>query len=354
MPEELWTECDTTPNAVEDALRDLLGRWHASDQPFAPARVLNLVTIVDGEFRGEVENRLERVGRFHPSRAIICAVTERRTTLDAVATVSADDAAAGSGEALRVARERVEIDMGPRHLANLDAIVGPLLVQDLATLVWAPHGHDEGVRALRRLAQIVLIDSLTEEEVDVALGRAAEWSRDMYVVDLAWLRSAPWRERVAAAFDRPAGRRALGEISAVTVRHRHDSTASAVLFCGWLASRLGWRPEPLLHRDGVWMGHAHGRRTEVDVRLEETADVGAPGLAGVTIRTASREELALDRGPGGLQARRTERDGTAREWTVLGASRGETGILGEGVRQALLRDRTYAPALEAGRRMVTR
>ena len=37
---------------------------------------------------------------------------------------------------------------------------------------------------------------------------------------------------------------------------------------------------------------------------------------------------------------------------MLGASRGESGILGEGVRQALLRDPTYAPALAAARAMV--
>ena len=37
---------------------------------------------------------------------------------------------------------------------------------------------------------------------------------------------------------------------------------------------------------------------------------------------------------------------------VLGASRGEAGILGEGVRQALLRDPTYKPALSAARAMV--
>ncbi len=37
---------------------------------------------------------------------------------------------------------------------------------------------------------------------------------------------------------------------------------------------------------------------------------------------------------------------------MLGASRGEAGILGEGVRQALLRDPTYKPALEAGRVLV--
>ena len=33
-------------------------------------------------------------------------------------------------------------------------------------------------------------------------------------------------------------------------------------------------------------------------------------------------------------------------WTVLGASRGESGILGEGIRQALLRDPAYERALE--------
>ena len=41
-----------------------------------------------------------------------------------------------------------------------------------------------------------------------------------------------------------------------------------------------------------------------------------------------------------------------REWTILGASRGEQGVLGEGIRQALLRDPTYVPALHAARAML--
>ena len=50
---------------------------------------------------------------------------------------------------------------------------------------------------------------------------------------------------------------------------------------------------------------------------------------------------------------RTDRGGDERTWTVLGASRGEPGILGEGLRQALLRDATFAPALQAARGMAT-
>jgi hypothetical protein len=59
----------------------------------------------------------------------------------------------------------------------------------------------------------------------------------------------------------------------------------------------------------------------------------------------------LQRGAGGLDASERRRDGTEFQWKILGASRGEGGILGEGVRQALLRDHTYAPALDAAREL---
>ena len=65
---------------------------------------------------------------------------------------------------------------------------------------------------------------------------------------------------------------------------------------------------------------------------------------------ASGEAVSLDRGPGGLRAVRRARNGDEQAWTVMGASRGEAGILGEGVRQALLRDPTYKPALAGGPR----
>ena len=350
MSEDVWSARDTSPSAIEAALRELLGRRYQEDRTFVPARVMNLVVILDRDFRGEVENRLARVGRYHPSRLVIAAVEEGRRQLDAWATVAADDAVHRPGH-IAVGRERVEVDMGPQHLASLDTIVDPLIVPDLATMVWAPHGHTAGVDALRRLASIVLIDTQDEPDVRAAFQRAADLTGSAYVVDLAWLRSTPWRERVAATFD-PAGmRQSLGAIDKVVVRHRSDSTAAAALFCGWLASRLGWRPSGLARRGDQLTGHARARRGEVALELQPH-DMGAPGLGGVTIEMASGEAVSLDRGPGGLRAARRARDGDEQVWTVLGASRGESGILGEGVRQALLRDPTYPPALEAGRVLV--
>ncbi len=343
---DLWRERDTTPSRIEAALRDLLTGAVSDSEAVVPARVLNLVAVVDADFRGEIENRLERIGRYHPSRLIVCAVRRGQATLDARASLAAE-----CSGGLSVGREHVEIDIGPQHLRSLDTIVDPLVVTDLATVVWAPHGHSEGVDALRRLAQVVLIDSHDEPEIDVSLCRADELAQDLYVVDLAWLRSTPWRERVAAAFDPPALRAPLREITAVTVRHREDSGAAAMLFLGWLVSRLGWRPERLTYSRGEWRGRVRARRGEVALRLEPSGQ-SAPGLSGVTVEMASGAAVSLDRGPGGLRAARRARDGSEQAWTVLGASRGESGILGEGVRQALLRDPTYRPALSAARAMV--
>jgi glucose-6-phosphate dehydrogenase assembly protein OpcA len=350
VSEDVWSAHDTSPSAIEAALRDLLVRRYQQDRTFVPARVMNLVVVVDRGFRGEVENRLARVGRYHPSRLVIAAVEPGRTQLDALATVASEDALHEPGH-IAVGRERVEVDIGPQHLEHLDTIVDPLLVSDLTTMVWAPHGHAEGVDSLRRLADIVLIDTQDEPDPRDAFERAADLAGSAYVVDLAWLRSTPWRERVAATFDPSPMRRALGSIETVTVRHRHDSVAAALLFCGWLGSRLGWRPEALAQRGTQLTGHVRARRGEVVLTLTQQ-EMGSPGLGGVTIEMSSGEAVSLDRGPGGLRAARRTRDGDEHSWTVMGASRGEAGILGEGVRQALLRDPTYRPALDASRVMV--
>jgi glucose-6-phosphate dehydrogenase assembly protein OpcA len=339
--EGVWSEQDTTPSAIEAALRNLLIEGHEGERLYAPARVLNLVVIVDRAYKGEIANRLERVGRYHPSRTVLCAVDDRRSTMDAWAQMTC----AASDDGLAVASEHIEIDIGPRHLKALDAIVDPLIVSDLTTMVWAPHGHEDGVDALRRLTQVVLLDSAQQLDARTAIKRGADLAADAYVVDLAWLRSTPWRERIAATFDPPIWRPQLREISAVKVHAREDSLVAGLLLLGWLSCRLGWEASALIKQDGKYLGTAHGRRQDVKVTID-AAHMDVPGLSGVEIETASGMTLALNRGPGGLRAKRTLRDGRESTWVVLGASRGEAGILGEGIRQALLRDPTYRPSLD--------
>jgi glucose-6-phosphate dehydrogenase assembly protein OpcA len=342
----VWRAQDTNPGEIDAALRSALSEVHRENAGYVPARVINLVCIVDKQYSGEIANRLRRVGRYHPSRTIVCSVDPKRETLDAVATIAAPSEVR-EGE-IGLLRETVVVECGERHLKHLDRIVDALVVTDLLTCVWAPHGHAEAVDSLLDLSQIVLLDSVDDPDPADALHRANQLSEKVYVVDLAWLRSTPWRERIAATFDPDPVRPELRTISAVTIRHHPDSAASAALLVGWLASRLDWRVAPLLAQRGAALeGSVHARRQDVKVRLEPDPRLQVRGLAGLTLSTASGRTYSLDRGPGGLRAHFENRRGEERDWTVLGASRGEAGILGEGIRQALLRDPTYTPALAA-------
>jgi glucose-6-phosphate dehydrogenase assembly protein OpcA len=348
--EGVWAEQDTTPARIEAALRELLKAQHQKGEAYAPARVLNLVVIADREWRGEIHNRLEQVGRYHPSRTILCAVEPGRDAIDAWTTMNvAGDPRPGE---IALCHEEIVIDVGPKLLPRLDTVVDPLVVPDLATVVWSPHGHPEAVDSLLHMAQVVLLDSVNEPDPRTAVERARALGQKAYVVDLAWLRSTPWRERIAASFDPPAFRQELGRLSSITVRHRPDSSIAGILFFGWLATRLGWEPGAMMPQNGSLFGRASTRRGEVELTLEPDPQQNAPGLAGIVVETASGMSLSLDRGRGGLSARRKTPKGSESTWTVMGASRGEAGILGEGIRQALLRDPTYRPSLEAAAAMV--
>jgi glucose-6-phosphate dehydrogenase assembly protein OpcA len=349
VSEDIWAERDTNPDAIEAALREMLRQRHAANEALAPARVLNLVVIVDREWKGEIANRLERAGRYHASRTVLCAVEEGRETLDAVATVSYDDPADG---ALGVIHEHVEIDLGPEHLLALATVVDPVLVAEIPTVAWSPHGHEEAVRALLPLVDVMLLDSDDASDPADAFARAFAVREQAYVVDLAWLRTTPWRERLAASFDLPERLAELTAISELEVRHRESSGASALLLAGWLASRLGWEHTRLADQT---LGLVHGRVPrpgggEVKLTLRTSAQE-SPGLAGVSVACEDGLRLTLQRGRGGLDAEERTADGEPRSWKIMGASRGEGGILGEGVRQALLRDPTYMPALVVAREM---
>jgi glucose-6-phosphate dehydrogenase assembly protein OpcA len=345
VSDSVWSAQATTPGDIEAALRAMLKERHSENASYVPARTLNLVCVVDKQWSGEIANRLRHVGRSHAARTIVCAVEPRRKAIDAVATI-ASDVHPRPGE-FALLRETVIVDVGEQHLEHVDTIVDPLVVTDLPTVVWAPHGHQDAVEALLPLAQVVLLDSVDEPDMRDAMRRATSLLDDVYVVDLAWLRSTPWRERVAATFDPPHLRPDLRTISAVTVRHQPESAVAGLLLIGWLASRLDWQLSRFVARDGSLVGSAHARRQDVKLALEPATDLQVRGLAGVTLETASGRHFDLDRGPGGLHAYYRNAKGQERRWVVLGASRGEAGILGEGIRQALLRDPTYAPALQA-------
>ena len=151
VSDAVWSAQDTTPDEIEAALRELLIERHDENDGYVPARVLNMIAFVEHEWSGEIANRLRGVGRYHASRTIVSPHEPRRERLDAVASV-ASDADPAPGE-LALMHETVIVELGDRHLDDLATIADPLVVTDLPTLLWAPHGHREAVEALLALAQ---------------------------------------------------------------------------------------------------------------------------------------------------------------------------------------------------------
>lgn len=379
LPDAVWSAEGTTPDAIEGALRDLVKERHGEGGTLAPSRALNMIVFVESAYSGEIANRLAAVGRYHASRLVVLSYEASRTRLDARAVV-ATDTEPQHGE-LGLLRETVTVEIGERHLDDLVTIVDPLVVTDLATLLWSPHGHPEAEDELLELSQSVLLDSLDDPSWRAALDRACALRKQAYVVDLAWLRSTPWRERVAAAFDSSTMRAELRRIDAVSVRHHPDSTVAAMMLVGWLGSRLGWQMSPLTAKGAVLTGSAiapsdgeltagatgpsagqvdsddasahkcRERGHTIAIKLEQAPEQTVPGIESLAVCTASGRRVGLKRGTGGLRARSRDEHGREREWTIVGASRGESGILGEGIRQSLLRDPTYGPALAAAEAM---
>lgn len=342
----VWSASDTSPAEIEAALLDLIHE-RAGDGSFqAPARVLNLIVVVDRDRRDEISDRLDRISRENPTRTILVAVEPGKENLDARASLVHDSPGELGGNV--VFRERVEIVCGSEQLTHLDSLVYPVLASDVGTVVWSPHNHPEAVDCLGELAATVLIDSHSYPDWRTAIARIRDLASRSEVSDLAWLRSMPWRERTAAAFDPQVWRRELDAIERVVVRMHPNSTMSALLFLGWLASRLEWQPHVMeLDEPGERRGNASGSAGEIEVEIEDDHSMPVPGLAGLTIETSNGLSLSLNRAAGGLRAERTLAGGGTHGWTLLGASRGEDGILAHGLTHALFPDDIFRPALDA-------
>ena len=91
---------------------------------------------------------------------LVLAYESGRERLDARVTISTEhDAAPGE---LALLRETVVVELGEKHLDDLVTIADPLMVTDLPTLLWSPHGHQDMLAELLSLSQAVLVDSVDE------------------------------------------------------------------------------------------------------------------------------------------------------------------------------------------------
>lgn len=244
---------------VERALADLwqqnAGAVDAGDEAAVlRARVANLLVFVPSEERlGEVQQMLAELTAIHPSRVLLMLGEQGGADRDIEMSVMAHCQSDKRGPR-RLCCEEVTLKAEGSFTAELPSAALPLLVSDLTTFLWwrdSIQASHKVFRSLFRAADRLVIDSAEFPDSATELLETnrlfdPEPRGDIAISDLNWARLTFWRALLADFYDVPAYRSSLDKLDHVRIDYVGPElepaaiAPQALLFAGWLASRLGW------------------------------------------------------------------------------------------------------------------
>lgn len=170
-------------------------------------------------------------------------------------------------------------------LERVADLVSSLVIADLPKFVWwkaTPNPEQLLFHKLaRRTSNCIIVDSSYFSDAESELAKIHELIQEgTYIADLNWHRLAPWQELTAAAFDPPERRASLQDIDQVSVDYERGNNAQALLYLGWIASRLEWQPTAY-HEEGgdydikkILFRGPTGRSIEAELAAIPVADWG--------------------------------------------------------------------------------
>ncbi|MCM1984176.1 glucose-6-phosphate dehydrogenase assembly protein OpcA [Lyngbya confervoides] len=171
-----------------------------------------------------------------------------------------------------------------RSLENITTLIQSLLMNDLPRFLWWKSDPDQSEEFFQKLARScngVIFDSSSFSQTQEGLIKMSQMvEQGLNVADLNWKRLAAWQELTAEAFDPPSRRSALLEVDRVTIDYEAGNPAQALLFLGWLASRLQWHPTAVVQEEGpynlltVTFQNPQQRQIQAELAALPVADVG--------------------------------------------------------------------------------
>ncbi|MEL6128974.1 MAG: glucose-6-phosphate dehydrogenase assembly protein OpcA [Cyanobacteria bacterium J06554_1] len=190
----------------------------------------------------------------------------------------------GSGSRL-VCCEYITLRGTKKALDRVDTLVKSLVIADLPKFVWwkaTPNPEQLLFQSMADVSNCIILDSSYYGDPESELLKIHQLvANGTKVADLNWYRLAPWQELSAASFDPPERRMALLEMDQIGIDYEKGNAAQALLYLGWLASRLDWQPEDYKSEGGDYdlrritlNGNKHGRSIDVELAAIPVADVG--------------------------------------------------------------------------------
>lgn len=219
------------------------------------AQVVNLIVRSDSYAAANDYTRdIDSITGLHPARVVMMTTDPDDEEMPVQAWVSIHCQLPPSG-GRQVCAEQVWVAAGNHSMRQVPAAVIPLLLPELPVFLWWPKGapFDEYVfRQLGDSLNRLIVDSSTFENPEGTLAKmATRMNRDwpnIAFTDMNWGRLTRWRELTAQFFDGAALRPYLDRIGTVILEYGMPARESginrsqALLYIGWLASRLGWQP----------------------------------------------------------------------------------------------------------------
>jgi glucose-6-phosphate dehydrogenase assembly protein OpcA len=232
----------------------------------------------------------------HPSRAVVLSPTDPDgpASFDAHVYASCQLPAKGTSE---TCTEQILIKVGGELAQHLSSTVAPLLIHDLPVVLWWPDDVPFGREDFAELADEVdrlFVDSgqFRHHGLTRFVGMADAVDGGLVVHDVSWMRLMLWRELLASCFDHPLLVRELKHLRSIRVDVARPGgevrLSRAVLFVGWLMSRLRLQVVEPLHEAGDerWLARLRaGKRTvTVEIRPVAVEFSGAVRVAGSVVR----------------------------------------------------------------------
>jgi hypothetical protein len=194
--------------------------------------VMTHLAWVPEEWLDAARSTLEGMGILHPSRTIMLVPEpdSGRNQLDAAVALECFTV---PGVDRSVCSEVVELRLhGPRAKAPA-SIVEPLAIADLPVFLrWRgePPWHAQELEQLVDVTDRLIVDSTEWDDLPYPYRNLSELFDRAATSDIAWARTARWRELIASLWPDVAN---VGSIRV------HGTPAQGWLLVGWLRSRLG-------------------------------------------------------------------------------------------------------------------
>jgi glucose-6-phosphate dehydrogenase assembly protein OpcA len=272
------------------------GQGRDGSWPLVTARAATLNLIAATRTKGDAERMRQTIAALsdiYPSRATVLIADpaeagEAGPGMDVRVDLLEQEATRGRPS---IVFECVTVDVSTENEHQLASIASPLLVPDLPDFLWWSADTAKGGALFSELVDIsdrLIVDSAVAPHAASAIRALLDFTRrpgdPAALSDFAWARLTPWRRLTTQFFDVPAALPILDLIDEATITyarspHQHSGFTGALLFAGWLGSRLNWRtPGELLPVRGdpnVWRATlragAAGHQREVTLTLRPTA-----------------------------------------------------------------------------------